>query len=862
MVPRSDFSDAVTVVDRTKSEPTDSTPVGHGLRRFFDVIDERGRSELVDHWTVTEADPFVLVGLTDDPLLDRILDADVSDPESVIYEWQRVGENERETLLVAGTDERGLMYALLELADRIEVDGIDVLATVENTVETPDNAVRGVDRFLEDPVEDSWFYDDSFWRYYLSRLARYRFNRLVLTTGYISDFMSPPYPFLVDVPGYPEVELTNEGDVGRDETLAQLRRVGQLCDAYGLEFVFASWQQQPRENSQLIANLPEEEEFIEYCGDGMYRLLTECPEIEGVQLRVNWEAGVSSGEQLDYDLDRAEGTAESFWRGIVDAVDAADEDRDRDVHLDLRAKGLTDSLIEYAVETGLDVTVPTKFWCESTGLPYHNSRMRSEELAHLDDPNKGRRYGYADFLRDSRAYSVLYRLWSIGTNRVFVWGDPDYGRRFGESAQFGDATGFEVTPPLSIKGGAADGEAWPLFADERLRDYEYEDERYWAWYLTFGRFGYSSGTDSAVWHREFERRFGEAAAAVSDGYRAASKILPLVTAAHLTRHPATSNWAELDTGGALFGEHNSNPRIGDVTYATAEPSDPGLFYGIEEYVADRETDDEDRRYTPPQVREWYLRLADEVRTAVDRIGDEQSGELRATLLDFRMLADLAEFHASQITAAMRLTTYRRGDDTEALCDAYRHAQWSVGIWERISERGDDTYHRDLSFVMDDRGQWREYLGDLEADLERLEQLLGTAGIDTDGVGDPLPPEAASDRPGSPSFPLPTASLTVPEQCPAGRDVAVTVRTGEYDGPSDFRLRYRRANHYEGDFETVEMVGDGNQHRGSIPGDYVTGEFDLLVFVTAVNDAGDPVIVPGLGHAEDPFPYRVIETVDE
>jgi hypothetical protein len=57
------------------------------------------------------------------------------------------------------------------------------------------------------PTEDEWFYDDGFWRYYLERLAQCRFNRFVLVTGYNTAFMSPPYPFFVEVPGYDGIRI-------------------------------------------------------------------------------------------------------------------------------------------------------------------------------------------------------------------------------------------------------------------------------------------------------------------------------------------------------------------------------------------------------------------------------------------------------------------------------------------------------------------------------------------------------------------------------------------------------------------------------------------------------------------------------
>jgi hypothetical protein len=47
------------------------------------------------------------------------------------------------------------MYALLELAERVEDYGLDALSVVTDLVETPDNEIRGVDRFIEGPTETS-----------------------------------------------------------------------------------------------------------------------------------------------------------------------------------------------------------------------------------------------------------------------------------------------------------------------------------------------------------------------------------------------------------------------------------------------------------------------------------------------------------------------------------------------------------------------------------------------------------------------------------------------------------------------------------------------------------------------------------
>lgn len=80
------------------------------------------------------------------------------------------------------------------------------------------------------------------------------------------------------------------------------------------------------------------------------------PEIDIVQFRVNHESGV--GTQM---------SAEDFWMQC------------------------TDAMIAHAHARGLQVEVPTKYWCEHATLPYLISAMRSEELKQLDNFNHSRR---------------------------------------------------------------------------------------------------------------------------------------------------------------------------------------------------------------------------------------------------------------------------------------------------------------------------------------------------------------------------------------------------------------------------------------------------------------------------------------
>ena len=98
----------------------------------------------------------------------------------------------RTVLLAAGQDDRGLVYALLELADRAShgADPVTALHQPKPVLEQPANRIRSMSRAFVSDVEDKpWFNDRAMWSEYLTTLATQRFNRfnLCLSLGY--DFM-------------------------------------------------------------------------------------------------------------------------------------------------------------------------------------------------------------------------------------------------------------------------------------------------------------------------------------------------------------------------------------------------------------------------------------------------------------------------------------------------------------------------------------------------------------------------------------------------------------------------------------------------------------------------------------------------
>ena len=823
------------LIDRTS--PGQASAIA--MKRFTKALEQADIAfEKRITWSGALPERIIIASKNTDALAGNLLNDKLTAPESIQLSSNGAAR------VISGSDERGLAYALTEMAERVESYGEQALIELGEYNQSPHTAVRGMDRLIANTGDCQWWMNEEYWRWYLEELLAARFNRLVLLVGFDTPYLSPPYPFFVDVPEYPDVKVITP-ELDRTEHLTALRRLGQLAHEYGMEFVFATWQQSlwTSDQTAMVGGI---DDLAAYCAAGMRELVLQCPEIDMVQFRVNHEAGV--GTQI---------TAEDFWYGMIDGLASA-KDKGRTVRLDLRAKGLTDNMIAYAKECGFELTVSTKYWCEQAGLPYHLTRMRTEELTRLDNLNHARRYSYADMHKKPRLHNFLYRLWNDGSTDLFTWGDPDYVRRFVASLELGDAAGFELMPPLSLKGGAQDMiyTGWHIFDDPKMRHGRYEDERYWLFWRLFGRIGYDLHEDNEAWLRPMKQKFGAAADYLIASLSVASRIVPFIVASHMPVHPQLHYWAELSTGAALFAEHNHNQafKYAGVTYQSTEPSDAGVFYPIDVYVRDSAERQEDGRYTPYQRMAWLVNMSCNTHLYLEQAraaGLPDTPEGRGLELDLMMLCNLALYHCRKIAAAIEFSRYERTGNKQHISLSYGYMLEAREFWNTLATLG-KAYHKNLVFMVGGgkyrTGTWGDYLPEIDADIEKLKEIYGSEAIETSsvklsGLGQISPP-AWKDN--------------LPSSCAANKSLPVTLEVCAQDSfRGNVRIRYRHTNQLEGAFLSAELVYLNGAWHGEIPGEYITPEWDLLVYFEAVSHEGDGIIYPGLWHPNHALPYHIV-----
>lgn len=415
--------------------------------------------------------------------------------------------------------------------------------------------------------------------------------------------------------------------------------------------------------------------------------------------------------------------------------------------------------------------------------------------------------------------------------------------------------------PLSDKGfGDAPGQ-WSIFADRSMQQTRWEIDRYWFFHLSFGRLGYNPACPPETWRREMRHRFGESADAVEAAYRSASRILPLITAARLPSASEWSWWPEMDTGDRL------------PEYMHTPAGDPAQFYAIrtwkrtahwrcEEWDSDVPGYVEDAiagrlraKCTPIQVSRMLRMLAKETLDALDR-ASTQSPESRATSVDLRMLAALAQYHAAKTMAATDLAFFELTDETARLPRALAQMKEAAAAWQRVVQITDGVYHSDLVFGYAPRhgrreghhhtGHWKDRLAEVQEDVAALEKLMEQHRAD----GKPTRIHPGEQPPAT----APQVVHTPITSARAGTALEVAAIITGTAKLRDVVLHHRPLNQTLRWQELPMTSGGGGKFAATIPGEALTGRYDHQYYIEARTDAGG-VMWPSWEKTE---PYIVVK----
>jgi hypothetical protein len=795
-------------------------------------------------------------------------------PEALALAHGKIGK--RNVLLAAGSDARGSVYALLELADRVNfsADPLAVIQAAKPVSERPASSIRSISRGFNSDVEDkSWFQDKEFWPPYLTMLAANRFNRFNLTLGPGYDFATGltdtyfyfAYPFLLSVPGY-NVRAVPLPDAERDNNLAMLKFISDEAARRGLHFQLGiwthafQWANSPNANYTIEGLTPETQ--AAYCRDALRALLVTCPNINGVTFRVHGESGVAEGS---YDL----------WKIIFDGVVQSG----RKVEIDMHAKGMDQQMIDVALGTGMPVNISPKFWAEHMGLPYMQGAIRQQEMPPRNAQTTGffsrssgsrsfLRYGYGDLLTEDRRYGILHRIWP-GTQRLLLWGDPQMAAAYGRVASFCGSNGVEIFEPLFFKGRKGSGlpGGRDAYADNSLPP-KYDFEKYDYTYRVWGRNLYNPDGDADGWRRALTQQFGKGAESAGLALAAASRILPLVTTAHCPSAANNNYWPEMYWNMPMVNTSRRHP-YGDTAspklFGNVSPLDPEFFLSCDEFAGELIKGEASGKYSPAwvanQLDDAAKKAADNLHAASSKVRDAKSAGFRRLATDVTIQSGLGKFYAAKFRAGIFYAFYERSLHQPALAQALKSQHATRAAWSELADAAKNIYRSDVTFGPEyfQRGHWLDRLAAMDediADMEAVSTQIFTRSP-TPAVTDPKVIEQAMhavlEKPKHIEPPLLAEFHTPPNSFQRGQPLAIVAHAPKVAG---VRLRYRHVNQAE-NWRMIDMELTGGNYAATIPADYMDSPFPLQYHFQLRDGSGGARLFPGLQPGWRGQPYFVV-----
>ncbi len=776
----------------------------------------------------------------------------------------------QQILLACGYDVRGLVYALLELADRVEYSDrpLDSLNIQKPVLEHPANRVRSVTRLFVSDVEDKpWFYDREMWKQYLTMVTAQRFNRFSLTLGIGYDFLQNvtdayflfAYPFFLSVPGY-NVRVPQLPDAEREKNLAMLKFISEETVARGIQFQLGLWM-----HGYEWLNSPNPNYTIEglthethgpYCRDALRQLLQACPAISGVTLRIHGESGVREGSY-------------NFWKTVFDGVGTCG----RKVGIDLHSKGIDATMIDSALATGQPVTVSPKYWAEHLGLPYHQADIRAYEIPKAGQEATGlmslsagsrsfTRYGYADLLREDRKYSVLFRVWP-GSQRLLLWGDPVMSAAHSRAFGFCGSEGVELMEPLSFKGRRGSGIAGDRcgYLDSSLKP-RWDWEKYLYSYRVFGRLAYNPVSEPDVWRRYLNGRFGAGAEAVESALANASRILPMVLTTHGVSAANNLYWPEIYTNLSFLDPNDKgapfdtpDPKV----FGNVSPMDPQLFSRINDFASELLKGERSGKYSPIEYAQWLEDYADNaarhLAEAEAKGEGKQKPEFRRTANDAGICIELGRFFGAKFRAGVLYAIFEQSGDRTALEQSLQAYMKARKFWAELADRARDVYMHDITVGGEEviRGHWLDRLPAIDEDIalvkKKLENIQTTTGAQSDSVR-----SAIQEALGRPARTVPGCRHDQPKRFTPG--VPLDLELSIEKPVVSVRLYYRHVNQAER-YRTVEMQLTDKSYRASIPADYTDSPFPLQYYFEVIEQSAKAWLYPGFASDLTNQPYCVV-----
>ncbi len=599
---------------------------------------------------------------------------------------------EENKISVNGSDPVGLMYGIYELAEQIDMKsgkGMVILNTIQAKSAEPALEIRADNIFLkleDDDTISPWFYEEEFWKGYFTTLSRNRFNVCDIHAMYqlINTSFPDLFPYFLKNPAIPEASLESQD---QEKNLAMLNRIIELAEERGVHISLMDY----------ALDFPgishgDEDKMIAQTSWAVSEILKRCPKL--------WMFGFRIGES---------GKSEDFYKRSFLAGIA--ESGKENVRLYTRSwlaqfKDLAKIGMKYPENFYIEI----KYNGEHLGAPYNAIQGRWGS------------YSYEKYLNYPRYWKVIWQIRTNGTHRIFPWCDTEFIKRCVQSSTFGNAVGFTLEP---ITAYYTQDPSQVFKNSEQVDFIDYMFERYWAWYLVWGRMAYDSETPERVFIHKFKKRFGEEAGEQIYGLtNTFSQILPLIYQHHCIGPDHRNMAPEFETGNNTDYKPKQ-PQIKNIdSFINSGVLDTQTHLSCADYVDAYMDHTVNGKVTPLEAADRLDALAQQCQDYLNKTDVSKSkNEWNILVNDVEALSNLAQYYAEKDRAACALQFYYHLGDPSQVTKARMHQERAISYWKVLAKVTEGQY-KPLSdpLRMGKNFTWGRVLPDLVADLERIAEI--------------------------------------------------------------------------------------------------------------------------------------------
>jgi hypothetical protein len=442
---------------------------------------------------------------------------------------------------------------------------------------------------------------------------------------------------------------------------------------------------------------------------------------------------------------------------------------------------------------------------------------------------------------------------------------------YGRASSFCGSKGAELFEPLSFKGRGGSGLPGGRegYADMSLRSAggDFEKSRYW--YRLWGRGLYNPDGDPDGWRRFHRQKFGPGAEKADAALASASRILPLVTTAHLPSAANRNFWPEMYTNMPIVDATRPHP-YGDTPFprrlGTVSPLDPEFFLGLDEFVEQLIHGKRDGRYSPAWVAQQLEQNATTaaacLRDAKSKVRGSRSAGFRRLAIDVTIQSGLGHFFAWKFRAGMLYAIYARTQYRPALQAAVTANRTARIAWIALAAEAKEPYRHDITYGNTEqlRGHWLDRLKSIDDDITDMENLLEAPPSATQkpdvkvierAMREVLMPSSRRDSIQVGRFHVPPHSFV------RGQPVLITASNPrERPKLAGVRLRYRRVNQAEA-WQELNMERSGAGLNAEIPAGYSDSPFPLQYHFVLEPVGRAPELHPGFEPGWHGQPYFIL-----